>query len=238
MKQLPPPTPCVYICRGQTPLSPASPSQRIKATKQEKKRKRKMTEKEMQSPYPVNGQANGDTEAVAAHDASELRRKKKRKCIIFIVVLIVSNVVINAIMAVTILKARNPKFRIRNATVTTFSGGAPTRLSLELSVKNTNFGRYKYPRATVVFVHQGVVVGTADVANSKVGWRSTKKIKLDVEFNLGNDLNATMYQITAQGKLRGRAEIMFMMKKRKGADLDCTMDIQRPTQQITAIACK
>ncbi|KAL8557320.1 hypothetical protein ACS0TY_004671 [Phlomoides rotata] len=202
-----------------------------------------MTEKEMKPVFPVNGYTqNGDTEvaSAAAQDAAEeLRRQKKRKWIKFIIFFIVSNVVINSIMAVTIQKARNPKFRIREANVTNFSnGGAPARLDLVFTLKNTNFGTYKYPNATMVFTHQGVEVGRADLKNNKVGWRKTKKFRLSVELNLGNDLNSTVYPINAQGKLRGKAAIMLMMNKRKGADLNCTMDILRATQQISTIACK
>ncbi|KAL8544140.1 hypothetical protein ACS0TY_004608 [Phlomoides rotata] len=189
-----------------------------------------MTEKEMQK---------NDVEAAAtAQEASELRRQKKRKWIKFIIFFVVSNVVINSIMAVTIQKARNPKFRIREANVTNFSNGGVPRLDLVFTLKNTNFGTYKYPNATLVFTHLGVEVGRADVKNNKVGWRKTKKFRLSVDLNLGNDLNSAVYPINAQGKLRGKAAIMLMMNKRKGADLNCTMDIVRTTQQISTIACK
>ncbi|KAL8544142.1 hypothetical protein ACS0TY_004610 [Phlomoides rotata] len=202
-----------------------------------------MTEREMRSVYPLNGHTQkSDTEAASAtahDDAEELRRQKKRKWIKFIIFFIVSNVVINSIMAVTIQKARNPKFRIREANVTNFSnGGAPARLDLVFTLKNTNFGTYKYPNATLVFTHQGVEVGRADLKNNKVGWRKTKKFRLSVDLNLSNDLNSTVYPINAQGKLRGKAAIMFLMKKRKGADLNCTMNIERATQQISTITCK
>ncbi|KAL8544141.1 hypothetical protein ACS0TY_004609 [Phlomoides rotata] len=190
-----------------------------------------MTEKEMQSVYPANGHTqNGDTEAAsgAAHDAAEeLRRQKKRKWIKFIIFFIVGNVVVNSIMAVTIQKARNPKFRLREANVTNFSNGGTPRLDLVFTLKNTNFGTYKYPNATLLFTHQGMEVGRAVVKNNKVGWRTTKRFRLSVDLNLGNDLNSTVYPINVQGKLRGKAAIMVMMKKRKGADLNCTMDINQ-----------
>ncbi|KAL8557319.1 hypothetical protein ACS0TY_004670 [Phlomoides rotata] len=105
-------------------------------------------------------------------------------------------------MAVTIQKARNPKFHIREANVTNFfNGGALTRLDLVFTLKNTNFRQYKYPNATMVFMHQGVEVGRADVKNNKVGWRTTKKFRLSVDLNLGNDLNSKVYPINALGKL-------------------------------------
>ncbi|KAL8557321.1 hypothetical protein ACS0TY_004672 [Phlomoides rotata] len=149
-----------------------------------------MAEKLLQSTYPLAPAAaharSSDTEAGGAA-AMELRKKKRRKRIIFITTFVISNLLINTIMALTILKARNPSFRIREATVAAFNAGAPANatLNLQFAVKNTNFGRYNYCNTTVVFMHGGTPAGEVHVANSKVGWRSMKKFNVEVKLNLG-----------------------------------------------------
>ncbi|KAL0318066.1 UNVERIFIED_CONTAM: hypothetical protein Sangu_2220900 [Sesamum angustifolium] len=87
-----------------------------------------------------------------------------------------------AIFAVTIMKVRTPRFRVRSATFETLTPARPpvpafsARMNAELGVKNANFGRYKYRNTTVVFFYRGTPVGQAILQNSRVNWRATKKI--------------------------------------------------------------
>lgn len=197
-----------------------------------------MGEKEVPSTVPANAHAR----------SSDAANNKRRKCIILnITAFVISNILINTIMALTILKPRNPNFRVGEATLAAFNAANASlcaTVNAQFSVKNTNFGRYSYRNTTVVFMHRGTPAGEVHVANSKVGWRSTNKFNVEVNLNLGinpllrDDLNGGIIPITCEGKLRGRASIMFMMKKRRSADMKCAMEIVRETLQITNIMCK
>ncbi|KAL8501887.1 hypothetical protein ACS0TY_021123 [Phlomoides rotata] len=67
------------------------------------------------------------------------------------------------------MKIRTLKFGVTDSIVTNFNGGITTkssfmaRLNVEISIKNTNFGRYSYRNAIVVFKYRGTVVGSAIV---------------------------------------------------------------------------
>ncbi|KAL8529242.1 hypothetical protein ACS0TY_006607 [Phlomoides rotata] len=149
------------------------------------------------------------------------------------------------LFALTVMKIRTPKFRMTDAAVTNFNSGTTakpsltTRLNVEISVKNTNFGRYSYWNATVVFKYRGTAVGSTVVRRSRVNWKSTKKVNVEVDLNLVNpqtdDLNAGSILVTCEAKLRGRVEVVWVMKKNKSTGMNCSMIIA--AQQIRNIVC-
>ncbi|KAH6760548.1 hypothetical protein C2S52_008968 [Perilla frutescens var. hirtella] len=216
-----------------------------------------MAEKEQQSAHPANGNGNGyarsggDTEAAAAAlDARELRKKKRTKCFLYVVLFVIFQTGVITLFALTVMKVRTPKFRVSDASVTNFNAGAPANPSLRatvnalFTVKNTNFGRYKYRNTTVDLFYKEVKVGEVLVPNSRANWRSTRKFNVDVDLNivgspqLGSDLSAGVVPITSRAQMRGRVELMFIMKKNRATNMDCSMDIVIATQTIRNIVCK
>ena len=149
------------------------------------------------------------------------------------------------------MKVKTPKFRVRGASFTNFNAGTPANPSLQasmvpqFSVKNTNFGRYKFQTTTVDFFYKGAQIGAVTVANNKAGWLSTKRISAEaVNLNiaaspeLNADLSAGVVPITSRAQMRGKVELMFIMKKNKGTNMDCSMEIVTATQTLRNIVCK
>ncbi|KAI3471179.1 hypothetical protein Pfo_027842 [Paulownia fortunei] len=214
-----------------------------------------MADKEQQSPHPLvpaNGYARSDAEAATpAADDRELRKKKRKKCLLYIVLFAVFQSVIILVFALTVMKIRTPKFRVRSAALDNFTTPANSSLNVrmraELGVKNTNFGRFKYQSSTVYFYYRGAQVGEVLVRNWRANWRSTRKMDVVADLSLGNgganselesDLRSGVVPITSQGKLRGKVELMFVMKKNRSADMNCSMEIVTATQQVQNIVCK
>ncbi|KAL7107018.1 hypothetical protein ACP275_06G027400 [Erythranthe tilingii] len=213
-----------------------------------------MGEKEQQLSYPMapaNGHGRSDAEAGGA--TRELRKKNRTKCFLFIALFVIFQIGVITIFSVTVMKIRTPKFRIRSAHLTNFNAGTPASPSFagtvnaEFTVKNANFGRYKYRNTTVDFFYRGTPVGQIFVRDSRAGWRSTKKFNVVVDLSLANaqanpqlasDLNAGVVQITSQARMRGRVELIFVMKKNKSTDMNCTMEIVTASQQLRNIICK
>ncbi|KAK4384913.1 hypothetical protein Sango_2615300 [Sesamum angolense] len=146
-----------------------------------------MAEKQPQLAYPMapsaNGYARTDAEAGAAsHDAREQRKKKRTKCLLYIVLFAIFQAGVIAIFAVTIMKVRTPRFRVRSATFENFNVGTPAspafsaRMNAELGVKNANFGRYKYRNTTVVFFYRDTPVGQAILQNFSCEERRRKSM--------------------------------------------------------------
>lgn len=201
----------------------------------------------------VNGLHKSDVESSAAANSEEIRRKKRMKYLTYGIAFVVFQTIVIVIFSLTIMKVKGPKFRVRSASVENFSVGSSNSPSFngsfncQFGVKNTNFGQYKYDSTIVTFAYRGTNVGEAIVSKSKANMLSTKKINLSTELSLpsttssewSNDLNSGILPLTAtSSRLNGKVTLMFIMKKKKSTQMNCTMDLVTATQSIQNIKCK
>ncbi|GFY83300.1 hypothetical protein Acr_03g0000740 [Actinidia rufa] len=123
--------------------------------------------------------------------------------------------------------ALTPKFRVRSSssfdTLSAANNSFNLRMNAQFGIKNTNFGPYKYDNTTVTFFYKGTPVGSTTVRKSKANFRRTKK---------GSCL------LTSQSRLTGKIEIMFIFKKKRATNMNCTMDVNIAQQVLQNIKCK
>lgn len=191
----------------------------------------------------------------AKHDieSSELRKKKRMKCLAYIAAFAVFQTGIILIFVLTIMKVRTPKFRVRSAGFESFEVGTPAnpsfnlRMDTEVGVKNANFGNYKFQNSSIAFLYGDTTVGEAVVRKSKAGWRSTKKFEIVVTLSsrglpsnsqLGNDLKSGVLKLQSRSRLNGKVELLFIFKKKKSIDMDCTLTIGVAEKAVRQISCK
>uniref|UniRef100_A0A5B7BQ05 Late embryogenesis abundant protein LEA-2 subgroup domain-containing protein n=1 Tax=Davidia involucrata TaxID=16924 RepID=A0A5B7BQ05_DAVIN len=176
----------------------------------------------------------------------ELRRKKRMKCLVYVVAFAVFQTAIITLFALTVMKVKTPKFRVRSATIenfdipTTSNPSFNITMNAELGVKNTNFGHYKFDNSTITFLYMGTPVGSANILKARAKARSTKKFNVTVELRsgeLGNDFNSGVLPLTSQSTLRGKVELMKVMKKKKSTNMNCTMEINISTRQLQNVKC-
>ncbi|KAK2983600.1 hypothetical protein RJ640_023134 [Escallonia rubra] len=98
-------------------------------------------------------------------ESQDLRRQKMKKYIIYGVAFVIFQVIVLSIMGLTIMKFRNPKFRVRSATFDdTFDVGTAADPSFNIAmntkfgVMNNNFGPFKYQNATVDFYYRNTKI--------------------------------------------------------------------------------
>ncbi|EOY23370.1 Late embryogenesis abundant protein [Theobroma cacao] len=213
-------------------------------------------EAKSQSPYPLvpaaNGHERSDEESVAAH-SKELKKKKRMKCLLYIVLFAVFQTGIILLFALTVMRIRNPKFRVRSGSFTTFNVGTEASPSFDLqmntqfTVKNTNFGHFKYEGGLVTFAYRGTPVGRATIQKARARARSTKKVDVVVELSsnglpntneLGRDISAGVLTLTSSSKLDGKIHLMKVIKKKKSTQMNCTMDVAIDTRTVRNIICK
>ncbi|GFP81034.1 hypothetical protein PHJA_000246700 [Phtheirospermum japonicum] len=207
-----------------------------------------MAEKEQQSPYPMAPAAIlGAAGSGAA--AGELRRKKRNRLIMYIVLFAIFQTGIILVFSFTVMKVRTPKFRVRAAALTNVSAGTPASpsfsatMSAELGVRNNNFGRYKYRNTTVEFLYGGASAGRAIVRSSRANWRSTRKLEVVVDLSLtaspelASDLSAGVLRLSSSAKMRGRVELILVMRKSVSTAMNCSMEFVLATHQIRNIVC-
>uniref|UniRef100_A0A5B7AFH4 Late embryogenesis abundant protein LEA-2 subgroup domain-containing protein n=1 Tax=Davidia involucrata TaxID=16924 RepID=A0A5B7AFH4_DAVIN len=176
----------------------------------------------------------------------ELRRQKRMKCLVYVVAFAVFQTAIITLFALTVMKVKTPKFRVRSATIenfdipTTSNPSFNITVNAELGVKNTNFGHYKFDNSTITFLYMGTPVGSANILKARAKARSTKKFNVTVELRsgeLGNDFNSGVLPLTSQSTLRGKVELMKVMKKKKSTNMNCTMEINISTRQLQNVKC-
>ncbi|XP_022737532.1 late embryogenesis abundant protein At1g64065-like [Durio zibethinus] len=209
-----------------------------------------------ESPYPLvagNGYLRSDGETVVAPDSKELKKKKRMKCLLYIVLFAVFQTGIILLFALTVMRIRNPKFRVRSGSfVDIFNVGTEAspsfdlRMNTQFTVKNTNFGHFKYELGTVTFAYRGTPVGQATIHKARTRARSTKKVDVVVELRssslsntieLGRDISSGVLPLTSYSKLDGKIHLMKVIKRKKSAQMNCTMEINIALRTLGNIMC-
>ncbi|PIN20090.1 hypothetical protein CDL12_07225 [Handroanthus impetiginosus] len=205
------------------------------------------------APSHVNPYGRVDEEVAEVAERDE-RRKKRMKCFVYLVAFIVFQTAVILIFGLTIMKVRTPRFRVRSASFNTFNVATANtnpsfniQMLAELGVKNANFGHYKYQNSTIEFYYRGTKVGEAPVPKARAKARSTRKFNVIVDLsstNVPTNLladefrNSAIIPLTSQSKLRGKVEIMKIMKKNKSTNMNCTMEINISSEQLGNISCR
>ncbi|KAL6193745.1 hypothetical protein ACLB2K_034829 [Fragaria x ananassa] len=199
---------------------------------------------------PANGYTRSDGESLSE---DELKRKKRIKCFAYIGIFIVFQIAVMTVFGLTIMKVKTPKVRLGTSTLTDFTSSdtAPsfdTTFNTQIRVKNTNWGPYKFDQGVVTFMYQGMPVGTVVVPKGKAGMRGTKKINVNVRLNtaalprssstLSTELSGGVLTLTSEAKLTGKVELMLIMKKKKSASMNCTIQIDVSGKTVKSLECK
>ncbi|KAL6291585.1 hypothetical protein ACE6H2_009095 [Prunus campanulata] len=214
--------------------------------------------KEATSPSPLvsaNGYIRSDQESAVTADHAELKRKKRMRCLFYVTVFAVFQVIVITVFALTVMKIKSPKFRVRSASFSDFEVGNGTNPSFNLDmdvkfgVKNTNFGHFKYEDGIVEFEYRGTRIGQVNVYEARARARSTRKVADSLELTsnglsaksqsqLASDISSGIIPITSASKLDGKIHLMKVIKKKKSAHMNCTMEIVLATQSVQNIVCK
>lgn len=168
------------------------------------------------------------------HSDEQMKKKKRIKCLTYVAVFAVFQVAVILIFSLIIMRVRTPKVRMDNVTVTSGANG-DVRFGARVLVKNTNFGRYKFEStlATIRTADNNVVQFPIQEARARA--RSTKKIA--VVASLGASTSGTL-ELTVEAKLRGKVEFMRVIKRKKTADMNCTLTLVLATNSVQNLRCK
>ena len=217
-----------------------------------------MAEKTNQQVNPLAPSAKHprSDEESASSQSKELKQKKRIKWAIYIAVFAVFQTIVITVFALTVMRVKTPKVRLGSTDSVTFHNfttGNQTSPSFYISfttqvrVKNTNFGPYKYDSTNATFMYQGVTVGQVIIPKGKAGFRSTKKVSVTVNVNsnalpsttsLGNELGTGVLTLNSHAKFNGKVELLFVMKKKKATEMNCTMTINLSAEKVQSIICE
>ncbi|MBA0806382.1 hypothetical protein Gohar_005836 [Gossypium harknessii] len=207
-----------------------------------------------ESPNPLA--PSNDEESITAHSKDQTR-KKQMKCLLYIILFTVFQTGIILLFVLIFMRMTNPKFRVRSGSfIDTFNVGTEAspsfdlRMNTQFMVKNTNFGHFKYKDGTVTFAYKGIPVGNAMIEKGRVGARSTKKVDVVVKLTsnglslntrdneLGSDISSGVLPLTSSVKLKGKIHLMEVIKMKKYAQMNCSMEIDINSRTLGNIMCK
>ena len=200
---------------------------------------------------PPHTYIRSDEDSLAAE---ELRRKKRQKRLVYLAAFVVLQTVVVLVFALVVMRFKTPKFRLRAASFRSFEVGNSSTPSLNLvmnaqfTVRNRNFGRFKYDSGSVIFAYKGSTLGQAFIDDARVRARSTKKVNATVVLNsaglsgeagseLGRDIGAGVLPLTGYSELEGKVQVIKVIKKKKSPKLNCTMDVVISTRTIQNLIC-
>ncbi|KAE8662156.1 Detected protein of unknown function [Hibiscus syriacus] len=130
------------------------------------------------------------------------------------------------------MRAKNPKFRVRAASFIDdgdFNVGTEASPSFDLRM-STQF--------------------TATIEKGRARIRSTKKVNVVVELRSsslssnatdrvsGSDISSGVLPLTSYSKLEGKIHSMKVIKRKKSARMNCTMEIDIHSRKLGNIICK
>ncbi|KAG6636693.1 uncharacterized protein LOC122281888 [Carya illinoinensis] len=210
---------------------------------------------------PANTYPRSDEESNTSQSDEQLKRKKRIRLAMYIAAFAVFQTVVIVIFSLTVMKVKTPKLRLSSTAeflklnTSTSTGGSTQasppffdiRFITQVRVKNTNFGPYKYDSTNATFLYQGVTVGEFIIPKGKARMLSTKKVDVTVNLNsnaiksttsLGSELETGLLKLDSQAKLSGKVELMFVMKKKKSAQMNCTVSIHLSNRAFQDLSCK
>jgi len=186
--------------------------------------------------------------------AAGLRRKRNMRCLCYIVAGVILQTAIILVFVLTVMRIRNPKVRLGDVTIeslsTNSSSSSPSfsmKLHAQVTVKNTNFGNFKFQNTTATITYRGSPVGEVAIEKARARARSTKKLNITVSLSsqkvslksqLGSDINSGKVTLSSQATLSGKIHLFKVIKKKKSAKMNCTMDVNTKTKAIENLQCK
>ncbi|GLT34814.1 hypothetical protein SLA2020_093080 [Shorea laevis] len=200
---------------------------------------------------------NEQAERYAALCQMEEEGERSRKnCQLCVAAFVVFQAIIILVFALTFMRIRNPKVRFGTIDTQSFQTAAPTgaspasfdmRFIAKVTVKNTNFGHYKFDNSTMKFLYDGVEVGQAIIPEARARARSTKKLNVTVALKsnglpntamLGTELRSNVLTLNSQAKVTGKVELMKVMKRKKSAEMECTLVFNVQNKTVQELKCK
>ncbi|XP_022754110.1 late embryogenesis abundant protein At1g64065-like [Durio zibethinus] len=188
-------------------------------------------------------------------ESEKYKKMQNMKCYAYIVAGVVFQTIIILVFALTVMRIKTPRVRVRSVTVQNLNynaSGAPhfnMTLIMEIAVKNTNFGHFRFENTTANITFGSVVVGRGEIIKSRARARKTKRMNVAVDIvsssaiSDGNDelrteLSSGTLRLAGVARLRGKVTLMKMMKKSKTAEMNCTMTVNLSSHALQDLDCE
>ncbi|KAI3419579.1 LEA_2 domain-containing protein [Psidium guajava] len=180
--------------------------------------------------------------------------RRKGKIVGCIIAGVIAQTAIILLFVLLVMRIRNPKVRLSSVSVENLkldtSSTSPSfsmQLHAQVAVKNTNFGHFKFDKTTATISYRGADVGSMDIVKAKVRARSTKRMNVTTSVSskkfssvtqFRSDVDSGVLTLNGHAKLSGKVRLFEVFKKKKSAQMNCTMDVDTRAKVIKNLKCK
>ena len=200
---------------------------------------------QQQQVYPLAPSTivpRSDAQESGTYESMELRKKKRMKRLVYIAAFAVFQTIIILVFALVVMRVKSPKVRLEDINVIT-KGNDNIRLNAQVRIKNTNFGRYKFDSSIATLTSGGVSVGEFVIPDGRARLKSTKTYYVVVDVTSPSSSgrggsNSGLLQLNAKAELTGKVEFLLVLKKKKSAEMDCTMSVNLSTNFVQDLTCQ
>ncbi|KAL0447858.1 UNVERIFIED_CONTAM: hypothetical protein Slati_1913700 [Sesamum latifolium] len=145
--------------------------------------------------------------------------------------------IIILVFALTVMRVKSPKVRLGDVAVTN-DGNGNVRFTARVLIKNTNFGRYNYDSSMATIRAGNNVVGQFVIPDSQARARSTKKVYVIADLTNVSGTNSGPLALSVDTAVRGKVELMKVIKRKKSGEMSCTMTVDLSTNAVQDLRCK
>ncbi|KAH6804603.1 hypothetical protein C2S51_032850 [Perilla frutescens var. frutescens] len=175
---------------------------------------------------------------------------KRRRCLIYTAVGIILQTLIIVAFVLIFMRIKSPKLRFHSVSVDklTVNSASPSsfsiRLNGEVAVRNRNFGHFKWADTPISILYRGNTIGTVQIPGDRAKARSTKKLNVTAaaeaknDRNLSGDLSLGKITLSSHATLEGKIHLFKVIKRKKTATMDCTMDVDTRTRAVQNLQCQ
>ncbi|EPS68079.1 hypothetical protein M569_06698, partial [Genlisea aurea] len=194
-------------------------------------------------------------EASTSAAATPIRRRRCMKCCGWTVSVVLLLAAACVVLFFSVFRVKDPIIRLNNVivnrldllnTVTTPPPRRNITVVADVSVKNPNYGSFRYPITRTSIFYRGAVIGDARGPPGMSRSHETTRMNITVDVNvdrvmsqpdLGSDIGSGLMTMGSFTRVGGRMEVL-VLKKPVTITLNCTVTINITSQGIEQQNCK
>ncbi|KAK3227917.1 hypothetical protein Dsin_007779 [Dipteronia sinensis] len=174
--------------------------------------------------------------------------EKSSKFLVYFLALIVISGAALLIFSSVVLRTTTPRIKLRSVAIKTLMHGNSTfnaTLITELTIRNRNFGSFRFRNSTGWVFYGTVTVGEMKIREGRVRARNTEMLRVTVEVssnhsearNLSSDFSSGVLKLSSHAQLQGRVNLLNIMKRKKRPEMNCNMNLVLRNQTIQDLVC-
>ncbi|KAK1586233.1 hypothetical protein Q3G72_000415 [Acer saccharum] len=171
--------------------------------------------------------------------------EKSSKFLVYFLASIVISGTVLLIFSSIVLRATTPRVKLRSVAVKTLLQGNSTfnaTLITELTIRNRNFGSFRFRNGTGQVFYETVTVGEMKIREGRVRARDTERLTVTVEVRSSNhsearNLSSGVLKLSSHAQLQGRVNLLNILKRKKRPEMNCNMNLVLRNQTIQDLVC-